>query len=98
MLNAQTRWVLERSGAPEPELLPHLMLRVRDVMRERFPLASHGEPVRQVGLIMARDEVDLVPVRRRRRELTGVMTERALRLQSRIRALRKQICRVVVRR
>ena len=39
-LNAQTRWVLERSGAPEPPLLPHVMLRVRDVMRERFPLAE----------------------------------------------------------
>ena len=78
VLNAQTRWVLERSGAPEPELLPHVMLRVRDVMRERFPLASHGEPVRQVGLIMARDEVDLVPVVDDDGRLTGVMTERAL--------------------
>ena len=65
-LNAQTRWVLDRSGAPEPPLLPHILLRVRDVMRERFPLAEHGEPVREVGLIMARDEVDLVPDRRRR--------------------------------
>ena len=61
-LNEQTRWVLERSGAPEPELLPHVMLRVCDVMRTRFPLADHREPVRQVGLIMAREEVDLVPV------------------------------------
>ena len=25
--NAQTRWVLERSGAPEPAFLPHVMLR-----------------------------------------------------------------------
>src|SRR6185295_18162596 len=58
-LNAQTRWVLNRSGAREPDLLPHVLLRVRDVMRERFPLAEHGEPVREVGLIMARDEVDL---------------------------------------
>ena len=77
-LNAQTRWVLERAGAPEPELLPHVLLRVRDVMRERFPLASHGEPVRTVGLIMARDEVDLVPLVDDGGKLTGVMTERAL--------------------
>jgi manganese-dependent inorganic pyrophosphatase len=77
-LNAQTRWVLEQSGAPEPELLPHVLLRVRDVMRERFPLASHGEPVRQVGLIMARDDVDLVPVVDHDGRLAGVMTERAL--------------------
>ena len=39
-LNAQTRWVLERSGAREPQLLPHVLLRARDVMRERFPLAA----------------------------------------------------------
>jgi manganese-dependent inorganic pyrophosphatase len=77
-LNAQTRWVLERSGAPEPMLLPHVLLRVRDVMRGRFPLANHGEPVRQVGLIMARDEVDLVPVVDDGARLAGVMTERAL--------------------
>jgi manganese-dependent inorganic pyrophosphatase len=77
-LNEQTRWVLERSGAAEPQLLPHVLLRVCDVMRGRFPLAGHGEPVRQVGLIMARDEVDLVPVVDDDGRLAGVMTERAL--------------------
>jgi manganese-dependent inorganic pyrophosphatase len=77
-MNAQTRWVLERSGADAPELLPHVLLRVCDVMRTRFPLASHGEPVREVGLIMARDDVDLVPVVDDGGGLAGVMTERAL--------------------
>jgi len=77
-LNAQTRWVLDRSGAPEPPLLPHILLRVRDVMRERFPLAEHGEPVREVGLIMARDDVDLVPIVDDDKELVGAMTERQL--------------------
>ena len=77
-LNAQTRWVLDRSGAPEPELLPHVLLRVRDVMRERFPLARHDEPVRQVGLIMARGDLDLVPVVDDEKRLAGVMTERVL--------------------
>jgi manganese-dependent inorganic pyrophosphatase len=77
-LNAQTRWVLERSGAAEPMLLPHVLLRVRDVMRERFPAAEDSEPVREVGLIMARDEVDLVPIVNTRGELVGAMTERAL--------------------
>src|ERR1700754_1820619 len=61
-LNAQTRWVLDRAEADEPPLLPHILLRVRDVMREPFPLAEQGEPVREVGLIMARDDVDLVPI------------------------------------
>jgi manganese-dependent inorganic pyrophosphatase len=77
-LNAQTRWVLERSGAEEPELLPHVLLRVRDVMRERFPLARHGEPVREVGLIMARADLDLVPIVDDDRRLAGVMTEHVL--------------------
>ena len=31
-VNAQTAWALERSGAAEPELLPHIKLRVGDVM------------------------------------------------------------------
>jgi manganese-dependent inorganic pyrophosphatase len=77
-LNAQTRWVLERSGAPEPKLLPHLLLRVGDLMRERFPLADQGVPVREVGLIMARDDVDLIPVVDRDGALVGAMTESAL--------------------
>jgi manganese-dependent inorganic pyrophosphatase len=77
-LNAQTRWVLERSGAPEPDLLPHVLLRVGDLMRARFPLADRGVPVREVGLIMARDDVDLVPVVDGDGALAGVMTESAL--------------------
>jgi manganese-dependent inorganic pyrophosphatase len=77
-LNAQTRWVLDRAGAPEPPLLEHVMLRVRDVMRERFPRAALREPVREVGLIMARDDVDIVPIVDEAGELAGAMTERAL--------------------
>jgi manganese-dependent inorganic pyrophosphatase len=77
-VNAQTRWVLERAGVGEPELLPHVMLRVSDVMREQFPLTSHGEPVRQVGLIMAWEDLDLVPIVDDERRLAGVMTERVL--------------------
>lgn len=77
-LNDQTRWVLERSGAPEPVLLPHVLLRVRDVMRERFPLARQAEPVREVGLMMAHEDLDMVPIVDDAGELAGVMTERAL--------------------
>ena len=77
-LNAQTRWVLERSGATEPELLPHVLLRVGDVMRTRFPLAAHRDPVREVGLVMAQDDVDLVPVLDDNGALAGAVTERAL--------------------
>ena len=77
-VNAQTRWVLDRSSAEEPQLLHHVLLRVRDVMRERFSLAGDHDPVREVGLIMARDDVDLVPVVDGDRRLAGVVTERVL--------------------
>jgi manganese-dependent inorganic pyrophosphatase len=77
-LNAQTSWVLERSGAQAPEFLPHVMLRARDVMREAFPVANRREPVRDVGLAMAKDSLDLVPVIEDDGVLAGVMTVRAL--------------------
>jgi manganese-dependent inorganic pyrophosphatase len=77
-VNAQTRWVLERSKAAEPRFLPHVMLRVRDVMRDRVPAARHDEPVRQVGLSMAKGDLDLVPVVDDEGVLAGVITERAL--------------------
>ena len=77
-VNAQTQWVLEQSGAEEPRYLPHVMLRVRDVMHEQFQLAGVEEPVREVGRTMQRDELDLVPIVDDEGELAGVMTERAL--------------------
>src|SRR5919108_65956 len=49
-LNAQTRWVLRRSRAPEPDLLPHVLLRVTDVMLDGFPTVSHREPIRAIDL------------------------------------------------
>ena len=54
------------------------MLRVRDVMREDFPQAGDGEPVREVGRLMAREDLDLVPIVDDDGALAGVMTERAL--------------------
>src|SRR5918997_5466041 len=61
-VNAQTAWALERSGAPEPELLEHIHLRVCDVMQPFVVTAGESEPVRHVGLRMAEREVDLAPV------------------------------------
>src|SRR3954463_12286729 len=75
-LNAQTRWVLDRSGAPEPELLAHVLLRVRDVMQAGFPTVSHRDPIREVGLTMARRELELMPIVDDDGALAGVMTER----------------------
>jgi manganese-dependent inorganic pyrophosphatase len=77
-LNAQTKWLMKRSGAPVPDLLPHVLLRVCDVMRETFPTAADHEPVREVGLTMAREGLDLLPIVDAADQLAGVMTERAL--------------------
>ena len=77
-VNAQTAWALERSNAEQPELMNHVFLRVRDVMSESFPVARHDEPVRSVGLTMAREDLDIVPIVDAEGRLIGVMTERAL--------------------
>ncbi len=76
--NPQTTWVLERSGASEPEFLAHVMLRVSDVMQPDFPVARHDEPVRTAGLAMSRANLDVVPVVDDEGALVGVVTERAL--------------------
>jgi manganese-dependent inorganic pyrophosphatase len=77
-LNAQTRWVLGHAGAAEPDLLPHIMLRVRDVMAQDFYAAGVDDAVREVGLTMAADKLDVVPIVDHDGKLVGVMTERAL--------------------
>jgi manganese-dependent inorganic pyrophosphatase len=76
--NHQTRWLLDCSGAPEPRHLPHVMLRARDVMREDFPIARVGDPVREAGRALARADLELVPVVDADGALAGVLTERAL--------------------
>jgi manganese-dependent inorganic pyrophosphatase len=76
--NAQTRWVLERSEAPEPDFLPHVLLRASDVMRTSFPSTDQDEPIREAGLAMARADLELVPIVDADGTLTGVVTERAL--------------------
>jgi manganese-dependent inorganic pyrophosphatase len=76
--NAQTRWVLERSGAPVPMFLPHVLLRACDVMQTKFPVARHDETIRVAGLEMSRAGFDLVPIVDDDGALTGVVTERGL--------------------
>src|SRR3954447_17575 len=77
-VNDQTAWVLDRAEADEPMFLPHIMLRVRDVMRHEFPVANCNEPVRKVGLTMAGEGLELVPIVGDDGALAGVLTERAL--------------------
>jgi manganese-dependent inorganic pyrophosphatase len=77
-INSQTRWVLDRAGAAQPMFLPHIMLRVRDVMQQDFYAAGIEDSVREVGLTMAQDKLDVVPIVDHEGRLAGVMTERAL--------------------
>src|ERR1700746_3462103 len=60
--NAQTRWLLERSGGKQPQFLPHVMVRACDVMHSEFPVASLTAPIREAGLEMARSGLEIVPV------------------------------------
>ena len=76
--NPQTNWLLERSGAPEPRFLPHVLVRACDVMRGDFPVIGQDEPIRQAGIALSRAELELVPVVDETGALTGVVTERAL--------------------
>jgi manganese-dependent inorganic pyrophosphatase len=76
--NPQTRWLLERSGATEPRLLPHVNLRARDVMRTEFPRAHEDDPIRAGGFAMTRAELELTPIVDQDGALTGVVTERTL--------------------
>ena len=77
-VNAQTRWALERSGAPEPRLLSHVHLRARDVMRDECPCAGQDAPLRDVGLLMAASDADLVAITGDRGEVVGLITARDL--------------------
>jgi manganese-dependent inorganic pyrophosphatase len=76
--NAQTRWLLERSGASAPRYLPHVMLRACDVMQTSFPITRQDEPVREAGLAMGKADLELVPIVDEHGALAGVLTERAL--------------------
>jgi manganese-dependent inorganic pyrophosphatase len=77
-VNAQTRWVLERSGVEQPAFMAHILLRARDVMQTEFSVSEDDEPVRSAGLKMARAGTDVVPVVDADGVLAGVVTERAL--------------------
>jgi manganese-dependent inorganic pyrophosphatase len=76
--NPQTNWLLQRSGAPEPRFLAHVLVRACDVMRSAFPVIGQDEPIRQAGIALSRAELELVPVVDDSGALSGVVTERAL--------------------
>ncbi|MDQ3736801.1 MAG: DRTGG domain-containing protein, partial [Actinomycetota bacterium] len=76
-VNAQTRWALEKSGAREPRLLKHIKLRVKDVMKD-VVTAHRNDPLRNVGLAMAKRNIGQVPIVDDGDVLVGIVTERDL--------------------
>src|SRR5215210_5616005 len=76
-VNAQTRWALEKSGAREPRLLKHIKLRVKDVMKD-VVTAYRNDPLRNVGLAMAKRNIGQVPIVDDGDALVGIVTERDL--------------------
>src|SRR5215203_3535819 len=77
-VNAQTGWALKKSGAEKPGLLEHIMLRVKDVMAGDVAVARKNEPLRNVGLAMARRNISQLPIVEDDGSLTGIITERNL--------------------
>ena len=77
-LNAQAQWALERSEAPAPALLDHVMLRARDVMRKDHPCANHNDSLRAVGVAMSKANVDLIPIVDDDGLIVGILTARDL--------------------
>ena len=76
-VNAQTRWALKKSGAREPKLLKHIKLRVKDVMKD-VVTTHRNDPLRNVGLLMAKRNIGQVPIVDDGGVLTGIVTERDL--------------------
>jgi manganese-dependent inorganic pyrophosphatase len=77
-VNTQTEWALKRSGAETPKLLPHIMLRVKDVMHTDLLTAHRDDPLRNVGLAMSKRNIGQVPIVDDDGSLIGLVTERDL--------------------
>jgi manganese-dependent inorganic pyrophosphatase len=77
-VNSQTEWALEKSGVEQPTLLDHIMLRVKDVMASDVAVANKNDPLRKVGLMMAKRNISQLPIVENDGSLTGIITERNL--------------------
>lgn len=77
-VNAQTQWALEKSGAESPKRISHIKLRVKDVMSPEVAVAGKGDPLHNVGLMMAERNISQVPIVDDDGSLVGLITERDL--------------------
>lgn len=77
-VNAQTAWALKESGAESPKRISHVMLRVKDVMSKEVAVTHKDDPLRNVGLAMAKRNISQVPIVDDDGALVGIVTERNL--------------------
>ncbi len=63
-INAQTRYALERFGAPDPRLVADVLPRIADIMigRDALLLASPDRPLREAYEIIVRNRFSFLPV------------------------------------
>ncbi len=77
-MNAETRFVLETFDVEEPMLLPHVHVRVQDVMSRAIVSATTNATVYEVGALMRKHEVQAIPLLDDSGKAQSVVTERSL--------------------
>ena len=77
-LNRETRFILDTFDIPEPIFLPHLHLRVQDIMTQNVVCASVNSTVYEVGQLMYQHQVHYVPMVDEKGRALGLVTERNL--------------------
>jgi manganese-dependent inorganic pyrophosphatase len=77
-LNRETRFVLDTFETPEPLFLPHIYLRVQDVMSEQVISVPASCTIYDVGQLMHEHKIHAAPIVDEAGRAQGVVTERTL--------------------
>ncbi|MCB0154964.1 MAG: putative manganese-dependent inorganic diphosphatase, partial [Anaerolineae bacterium] len=77
-LNRETKFVLNRFGVAAPVFLPHVYVRVADVMTRQVVQAPASATIHEVGRLMHEHEIHAVPIVDEAGRALGVMTEQIL--------------------
>lgn len=77
-INRETRFVLDTFDVPDPEFIPHVFLRVADVMTTEVVSAPINCTIHDVGRLMREHRVRAVPIVDEAGRVQGVITENIL--------------------
>lgn len=77
-LNSETRFVLETFDVAVPEYLPHIHLRVQDIMTRDIVCGRSADTVHEVGELIRKHTVHAIPIVDEEGRALGVITERHL--------------------